>query len=49
MVREASVSAVLQGKQAREHLLWTAYQFPSSLPASTFTPPRAGRDPFSVR
>jgi hypothetical protein len=43
LIREASVNAAMENKPVREHLLWTAYQFPTSLPASTFTPPRGGK------
>lgn len=36
----ASVTALLDGKPAREHIAWGDFRFPPSLPASTF---RAGR------
>jgi hypothetical protein len=40
LIREASVSAVVGGKVARERIIWTEYQFPASLPASTFVSSR---------
>ncbi len=36
LVREAFVSAVVGEVPVRERILWTSYQFPKSLPASTF-------------
>jgi len=42
LIREASVNAVVASKPVREHLLWTAYQFPTSLPPSTFSSARSG-------
>lgn len=41
LVRRASVSTHLtNGKSARERITWSNYQFPTSLPPSTFAPPR---------
>jgi len=41
VVREARVSAHLRdGSLAHEHIVWSNYQFPPALPASTFVPPR---------
>jgi hypothetical protein len=36
----AEVDAVVDGKPARERIVWSDYRFPQSLPASTFVPPR---------
>jgi hypothetical protein len=36
----AEVNAVVQGKPARERIVWSDYRFPESLPPSTFEPPR---------
>jgi hypothetical protein len=41
LIREASVNAVMANKPVREYLLWTAYQFPTSLPPLTFTSSRS--------
>ncbi len=42
LVREAKVSAHLtKGANAHERIAWSNYQFPSSLPPSTFSAPRA--------
>ena len=42
LVREAKVSArMAKGASAHERIAWANYQFPSSLPASTFSAPRA--------
>ena len=45
LVREAKISARLtkgtKGRNAHERIAWSNYQFPSSLPASTFSAPRA--------
>jgi hypothetical protein len=35
-----SVEASVDGKPARERILWGAYRFPPSLPPSTFIPPK---------
>ena len=35
-----SVDAEVDGKPAREHIAWSDYRFPPSLPASTFVPPK---------
>jgi hypothetical protein len=35
-----SVEASVDGKPARERILWGAYRFPPALPASTFIPPK---------
>lgn len=35
-----SVQARVDGKDARERIVWGAYRFPPALPASTFVPPR---------
>lgn len=43
LIHEASVNAVVASKPVREHLLWAAYQFPTSLPPSTFTSARSGK------
>jgi hypothetical protein len=41
LVRQASVNAHLtRGASAHERITWSNYQFPSSLPASTFTTPQ---------
>lgn len=41
VVTDARVSVHLpKGALAREHIKWSNYQFPSSLPPSTFRPPR---------
>jgi hypothetical protein len=40
LIHDASVSAVIEGKQVREHIAWTGYEFPPSLPPSTFVQPR---------
>jgi hypothetical protein len=41
LVRRATVSTHLtSGKTARERITWSNYQFPTSLPPSTFAPPR---------
>jgi hypothetical protein len=48
LIREASVKAAVGNNQVREHLLWEEYQFPTSLPASTFTPPRTGQSALAV-
>lgn len=46
VVREARVSAHLHdGSLAREHIVWSNYQFPPSLPPSTFVSPRSGPTP----
>lgn len=37
LIREASVSALVNSKSVRERFLWTAYQFPPALPAATFS------------
>jgi hypothetical protein len=42
------VNAAIDAKQVREHLVWTAYQFPASLPSSTFTPPQVRKLPISM-
>lgn len=36
----AEVTAVVNGKPARERIVWGDYRFPDSLPPSTFEPPR---------
>ena len=36
----ASVEATINGKPAREHITFSAYQFPESLPKSTFQAPK---------
>jgi hypothetical protein len=36
----AEVTAVVNGKPARERIVWGDYRFPESLPPSTFEPPR---------
>ncbi len=36
----AEVTAVVNGKPARERIVWSDYRFPQSLPPSTFEPPR---------
>lgn len=36
MVTEAVVTARFEGKVARERIVWSRYEFPASLPASTF-------------
>jgi hypothetical protein len=36
----ADVDAVVNGKPAREHIAWSDYSFPQSLPASAFIPPK---------
>lgn len=36
----AEVTAVVNGKPARERIVWGDYRFPESLPPSTFQPPR---------
>jgi hypothetical protein len=36
----AEVVAVVNGKPARERIVWSDYRFPDSLPPSTFEPPR---------
>lgn len=36
----ASVDALVEGKPARERIVWSGYRFPRVLPASTFVPPR---------
>ncbi|HTU71803.1 MAG TPA: hypothetical protein VMF11_15985 [Candidatus Baltobacteraceae bacterium] len=36
----ASVQARVDGKDARERIVWGTYRFPPALPASTFVPPR---------
>lgn len=42
VIRQALVDAHLSnGATAHERIAWSDYSFPSSLPASTFTPPRA--------
>lgn len=46
MVRQALVTARLAtGEHARERIAWGAYQFPASLPPSTFQPPRSTAAP----
>jgi len=40
MAREATVSAKVGAKDARERIVWSKYRFPSTLPASTFVAPR---------
>lgn len=40
VAREASVSAKVGAKAARERIVWSKYRFPGSLPASTFVAPR---------
>jgi hypothetical protein len=37
----ASVEATVNGKAARERIAWSDYQFPPSLPPSTFVAPKA--------
>lgn len=36
----AEVTAVVNGKPARERIVWSDYRFPETLPPSTFEPPR---------
>lgn len=36
----AEVTAIVNGKPARERIVWSDYRFPDSLPPSTFEPPR---------
>jgi len=36
----AEITAVVDGKPARERIVWSDYRFPESLPPSTFEPPR---------
>ena len=36
----ASIEAVVKGKPTRERITWTDYQFPPSLPPSTFVAPK---------
>lgn len=36
----AEITAVVNGKPARERIAWGDYRFPDSLPPSTFEPPR---------
>lgn len=36
----ASVEAQVDGKPARERIVWDGYRFPPALPPSTFAPPR---------
>lgn len=36
----ASVDATVNGKPARERILWAEYRFPDALPPSTFAPPK---------
>lgn len=40
LAREATVSAKVGAKDARERIVWSRYRFPTSLPASTFVAPR---------
>lgn len=40
MIYEASVTAKISEKPARERITWFRYVFPASLPRSTFTAPR---------
>jgi hypothetical protein len=40
MPTTAEVTAVVNGKPARERIVWSDYRFPESLPPSTFEPPR---------
>jgi hypothetical protein len=40
MVSEATVTAKVKGKLARERIFWTRYEFPATLPDSTFIAPR---------
>jgi hypothetical protein len=40
MPQIASVEALVDGKPARERIVWTGYRFPRTLPSSTFVPPR---------
>ena len=41
VVREAAISATLpNGKPAREHIAWSKYRFPTTLPRDTFRVPR---------
>jgi hypothetical protein len=35
----ADAQARVKGKPAREHIVWSDYRFPESLPSSTFQPP----------
>jgi hypothetical protein len=35
-----SVEAIVNGKDARESIVWGGYRFPPTLPASTFIPPK---------
>ncbi|HEY0797686.1 MAG TPA: hypothetical protein VGD50_00980 [Candidatus Baltobacteraceae bacterium] len=41
LIHDATVSASVDGKPVREHLSWINYEFPLSLPASTFSGWRA--------
>jgi len=46
LVRQATVSTRLRGgASAHERITWSNYQFPPSLPSSTFAPPRAAPAP----
>ncbi len=36
----AEATARIKDKPAREHIVWSDYRFPQSLPVSTFVPPR---------
>lgn len=36
----ATVDALVDGKPARERIVWDGYRFPPALPPSTFAPPR---------
>jgi hypothetical protein len=40
MAREATISAKVGAKNARERIVWSQYRFPASLPASTFVAPQ---------
>src|SRR5262249_35686846 len=36
----ATVDATVNGRPARERIVWSDYRFPDSLPAATFYPPK---------
>jgi hypothetical protein len=40
VAREATVSAKVGSKDARERIVWSKYRFPAALPSSTFAAPR---------
>jgi hypothetical protein len=40
MISEATATAKIDAKVARERIVWMHYEFPASLPRSTFTAPR---------